>query len=174
MKRLFLIVALLYSVIPAFSQELNSQEKELFKLITEYRKSLNLPEIPISRSLTTVAQTHVKDLQINKPVNNVCNLHSWSSNGKWQPVCYIGDKKSAQLMWSKPRELTSYKGDGYEIAFYSSDSVDVLKALKSWKESVGHNDVILNRGMWARNSWKAIGIGIYKSYAVIWFGVEQE
>lgn len=174
MKRLLLIVALLYSILPAYSQELNSQEKELFKLISNYRKSLNLSEIPLSKSLTSVAQAHVKDLQINNPVNNVCNLHSWSSKGKWQPVCYIGDRKSAELMWSKPRELTSYKGDGYEIAFYSSDSVEVNKALKSWKESSAHNDVISNRGMWARNSWNAIGIGIYGSYAVIWFGIEKE
>lgn len=174
MRRLIIITILLFKIFPSYSQELNTSEKQLFKLITEYRKSFNLPEIPISKSLTTVAQTHVKDLQINKPVNNICNLHSWSSKGKWKPVCYTGDRKSAELMWSKPRELTSYKSDGYEIAFYSSDSVDVLKALKSWKESSGHNDVILNRGMWARNSWNAIGIGIYGSYAVIWFGVEKE
>ncbi|MEO5967870.1 MAG: hypothetical protein ABIP69_06390, partial [Ferruginibacter sp.] len=94
--------------------------------------------------------------------------------GKWKSVCYSGDRKSAELMWSKPRELTDYKADGYEIAYYSSSSVDILNALKTWKESKGHNDVILNIGMWSRNDWNAIGIAVSENYAVIWFGVDAE
>ena len=173
MKQLFLIVVVTYIFFPASAQELNQQEKQLYKIITEYRKSANLPEVPVSKSLTTVAQTHVKDLQNNKPVTNTCNMHSWSSNGKWQPVCYTGDRKSAELMWSKPRELTSYKGDGYEIAYYTSADFNPENALKSWKESKGHNDVIMNKGIWTR-SWNAMGIGVYGNYAVVWFGVEKD
>ncbi len=36
-----------------------------------------------------------------------------------------------------------------------------------------HNAVIINDGMWSR-SWKAIGIGIYGNYAVVWFGNEED
>ncbi len=174
MKRLIIIVVLLFNIYPVFSQELNSKEKELYQLILEYRKKNNLAAIPISKSLSIVAQTHVKDLQINNPVSASCNLHSWSTKGKWKSVCYSGDKKSAELMWSKPRELTTYKADAYEIAYYSSSSVEILNALKTWKESKGHNDVMLNLGMWSRNNWNAIGIAVSENYAVVWFGVDAE
>jgi uncharacterized protein YkwD len=46
--------------------------------------------------------------------------------------------------------------------------------LESWKGSPGHNAVILNEGIWSDSNWKAIGVGIYKGYAVIWFGEEPD
>ena len=39
-----------------------------------------------------------------------------------------------------------------------------------WKKSTGHNQVIVNEGIWKKIMWNAIGIGIYKEYAVVWFG----
>jgi uncharacterized protein YkwD len=78
-------------------------------------------------------------------------------------------------MWHKPRELTSYKGYGYEISYGSyGASVNEEGALKGWKESSGHNAVIINQGIWADNNWKAIGVGITKGYAVVWFGEELD
>lgn len=47
-------------------------------------------------------------------------------------------------------------------------------ALSSWKKSKGHNSVIINGNRWNDNEWKAIGIGIYKGFAVVWFGEESE
>lgn len=174
MKKCLLIIVSLFILSDIFSQVLTPQEKELYNLISEYRKSNNLPDIPVSKSLTVVAQTHVKDLEINKPVSEKCTLHSWSSKGEWKAVCYTGDRKSAEGMWNKPRELTSYKADGYEIAFYSSSGVKVEDALNSWKKSKNHNDVILNKEMWERSNWKSVGVGVYGKYAVIWFGVEPD
>jgi hypothetical protein len=77
-------------------------------------------------------------------------------------------------MWNKPRELTSYPGNGYEIASWSSGPNDPGTALSGWRSSPLHNAVILNSGMWARLKWKAIGVGIYGSYAVVWFGEESD
>jgi len=74
-------------------------------------------------------------------------------------------------MWNKPAELTSYKGNGYEIAAQQSDSLDAKDALALWKASRFHNEVILNKGIYKGN-WNAMGIGIYKRYAVVWFGNE--
>jgi hypothetical protein len=46
--------------------------------------------------------------------------------------------------------------------------------LASWKSSSGHNGVILNQGIWSDYSWKAVGVGIYRNYAVLWFGKEND
>lgn len=78
-------------------------------------------------------------------------------------------------MWDKPRELSSYKGDGYEIAFYSNfdytnDEEFAADALEGWQSSRGHNEIIINNGKWKTADWKAMGVGIYKGYTVVWFG----
>ena len=141
----------------------------------QYRKSLNLPSIPLSKSLTIVAQTHVKDLDTYKPdQKKSCNMHSWSDKGKWTSCCYTDDHKRASCMWSKPAELTNYKGVGYEIAHWSSSSVTPTGALKGWKNSKGHNEVLTNKGIWQNKEWQAIGIGIKNNYAVVWFGEEKD
>jgi hypothetical protein len=72
-------------------------------------------------------------------------------------------------MWDKPKELTSYNFPGYEIASYSSVLMTAEMALDIWKKSKPHNDVITNKDIW-KEQWKAIGIGIQGSYAVVWFG----
>ena len=156
-----------------FGQNLSNEETELYNIIMQYRYSKGLSKIPLSKSLTFVAQTHVKDLVNNKPDVGNCNMHSWSNKGNWTPCCYTDDHARAKCMWDKPSELTSYKGNGYEISFGSSGSVTALEALNGWKSSSGHNAVIINQGIWNR-SWQAIGIGIYKGFAVVWFGNERD
>ena len=141
----------------------------------EYRVSKGLGLIPLSGSLTIVAQTHVKDLKNNNPTNNLCNMHSWSSNGSWSSCCYTSDHKQASCMWNKPKELTSYKASGYEIAYGSSNArITAEDALNGWKNSSGHNAVIINQGIWTNKLWKAIGIGITDGYAVVWFGEDLD
>ena len=157
------------------AQDISSDESELYNLVMKYRKSKGLPAIPLSKSLTVVAQIHAQDLDENYIADNKCNLHSWSSSGNWKPVCYTKDHAQAKLMWSKPRELTSYKGEGYEIVFAEDEEylANAENALDSWKQSRAHNAVILNKGIW-KEKWNAIGIGIVGSYAVIWFGKETD
>lgn len=82
-------------------------------------------------------------------------------------------------MWNKPRELTNYKGNGYEIAFSTTNSslspVDFAKeAVESWINSPGHISVILNKGIWKDIKWNAIGIGVANGYAVVWFGEKED
>ena len=151
-------------------KRLNVKEMELYELIMEYRKGRGLPQIPISESLTYVAQLHVKDLQENHERGTNCNMHSWSDKGVWSPCCYTDDHAQANCMWNKPRELTSYTGNGYEIAYWTSSSVTPREALSSWKNSPGHNRVIINEDVWSDHLWNAIGIGISNNYAVVWFG----
>ena len=73
-------------------------------------------------------------------------------------------------MWEKPKELTGYKGTGFEISSraYAGASPDVH--LAGWKSSKAHNDVMLNLNQWRAIAWLAVGVGVYREYAVIWFG----
>jgi len=145
----------------------SANEWKLHALINQYRVHRKLPKIPLSKSLTHVARTHVRDLAAHPPRGR-CNLHSWSAHGKWTRCCYTSDHAKAKCMWYKPKELTNYKGEGFECAYKGSN--DPKEALRSWKSSLLHNEVIINRGIWASHTWKSIGVGIYKGYAVIWFG----
>lgn len=176
MKKTTLTLLFLLCHVIAFAQNkkvcLSEEEYKLYEMIMQYRKTKNLPVIPLSASLTFVAQTHCKDMMENPP-QQPCNMHSWSNKGKWKPVCYTSDHKKADLMWSKPSELTKYKGNGYEISFWSSNAVRANEALQSWKKSSGHNTVIINSGIW-KEKWNAIGIGIVGNYAVVWFGNETD
>jgi uncharacterized protein YkwD len=157
---------------PPMPGEPTADEAELLELIDAYRAKNGLPSIPISTSMMIVAQTHAEDLAVNNPVTRECNLHSWSDAGAWGGCCYTDDHAQAQCMWDKPRELTDYVGDGFEIA--ASGTPTALSALTAWQGSPGHNDVIINAGTWADYPWNAIGAGMNNGYAVVWFGGEAD
>ncbi len=149
-------------------------ENDLVDVINQYRIDNGLPAIPESESLNFVAEQHVYDLAENQPDKGECNMHSWSDKGSWTACCYTDDHAQAQCMWDKPRELTSYQGDGYEIASYSGENISGEEALSVWKTSEPHHDVILNKDIWEDMEWNAIGAATYKGYAVVWFGTEPD
>lgn len=155
----------------------NQTEIQLFNLINQYRAQKNLPKIKLSASLCYVARTHAIDQTENFIRGNRCNMHSWSAKGNWSSCCYTPDHKQAKCMWDKPRELTNYKGDGFEIAFwttykYTTPEAFAKDVLEGWKKSQGHNDVIINRNVFKNVNWQAIGVGVYGEYADVWFGEE--
>ena len=154
---------------------LQPEEKKLYNLLMDYRKSKNLEGIPLSAKLSRVAQVHAKDLSENfDSQGGKCNIHSWSKKGKWKPCCYTSDHKEASCMWNKPREISGYESNGFEISYYSSAGASATEGVAIWKSSAGHNRVIINEGTWANSKWKAIGIGIYKDYGVVWFGMLED
>jgi hypothetical protein len=153
---------------------------KLVTLINNYRTANSLASIPISADLMAVALAHVMDLgsyQPHKTCGTQGNLHSWSEHGSWQGVygdgawkgcCYPDDHSNPTCMWDKPKEITNYPSYGYEIA---AEGVSTAQdALNSWMKSVPHNDVILNKGIWANRTWKALGAVIGGGYACAWFG----
>lgn len=179
MKSLVLILVLLVAqsadpeVYPAADVCLSPEERKLYDLMMEYRKSKGLPPIPLSAKLTLVAQTHAYDLSEHytfDPERNKCNPHSWSKKGKWTSCCYTNDHKQAACMWSKPAEIAGYPSHGYEIAYYSSIGATAKEGLDGWKVSPGHNPLIINSEIWSKVTWQAVGIGIYKEYGLVWFG----
>lgn len=154
---------------------LTSEEQKLYTLINEDRIANNLNEIPLSTSLTLVAQTHARDLQQNPSiVNDYCNMHSWSNQGEWTACCYTSDHAKAKCMWDKPKELSPYTGYGFELSYRNSERATALDALKTWKKSYEHYAVIVNKKNWEHNEWNALGVGIYGQHAVLWFGIEQD
>jgi uncharacterized protein YkwD len=156
---------------PAGNVCVSADEKKLYDLIMAYRKEKNLSAIPLSAKLTQVAQIHAKDLsEHHDPFNGKCNLHSWSKNGTWTACCYTNDHAQAECMWNKPREIAGYESAGYEISFYYSTGATPEGSLKGWQESSGHNQLLINDGVWKNMTWNAIGVGVYKEYSVVWFG----
>lgn len=153
--------------------ELTRQENELFRLISEYREENGKPPIPLSKSLTYVAQLHVRDLTSNK-VSPPYTLQSWSKNGPWEGVRYTANHRHARLMWNKPKELTNYSGDGFEISFFRKGGTNARTAFSSWARQRSVSAIILNEGNWETISWNAVGVGLYGEYAVVWFGDKKD
>lgn len=184
MKRSFIYLLAVWMALPLCCLRMNAStpsqaEIELYELVMAYRAEHGLPVIPYSVALTTVAQTHAKDVYYHyNEIPSGCNPHSWSGHGSWTKCDYYPDHRNAKGMWSKPKELTTYPGNGYEIIHYyippTSGDCTPEGALNSWKHSPGHNACILNLDIWASKPWKAIGIGMYKGVACIWFGHESD
>ncbi len=155
---------------------LSAEETKLYNIINDYRKKKKLKIIPYSAKLSMVAQAHAKDLADNYEFdfNNKCNPHSWSDKGPWTDCCYTNDHKQAKCMWDKPNEIAGYDSPGYEIAYYSSAGANAEEGLSGWQKSPSHDPLLVNLGMWKQVEWKGIGVGIYKEYAVVWFGQMED
>ena len=152
----------------------SEKEAKLYYIINAYRESQGLQKLSFSKSLTIVARTHVSDSNTYTPEKQrdsrgmQGNLHSWSNHGSWTPVVYTSDHEYAANMWSKPRELTSYTGNGYEISSWNSGNITPEDALDLWKNSSGHNAVMTTQGNWS--DLKTMGVAIDGKYAHVWFG----
>jgi len=156
---------------PTDASCLSAQEQELVELINAIRAEYGKPPVPLSASLTVVAKQHVADLNANPPgYKAVCNLHSWSDDGPWTPCCYTSDHAQRDCMFKKPAELTDYKYDGYEIAYYLESGATPQKAVKGWKKSQSHYQLMCSQGPWGMMNLEAMGVAINGQYAVAWFG----
>ena len=161
---------------------LTEKEAKLYYMINAYRESLGLPKLSFSKSLTEVARAHVRDSNTYTPENQVDsrgvqgNLHSWSANGSWTPVVYTSDHHYMYDMWSKPREITNYTGDGYEISSWSSGMISPERALNLWKNSPGHNSIMTTQitGDADWSDLKTMGVSIDGHYAHVWFGSDAD
>lgn len=168
------------------SPELSAKEKELIKLVNDYREQHGKKRLKVSKSLMKVARTHINDLNMNFDMENPPvdtrgikgNMHSWSDKGNWTPVVYTDDHEYSKLMHIKPKEITGYNQSGYEVAV-NGFMITPQRALKSWQNSPGHNDVILSQNKWTDPTPEQIkhgfsglsnmGVAINGDYACIWF-----
>ena len=87
---------------------LSAAEGDLARMVNEYRPSLNLPPMQISKSLSLVAQQHAAYSVNNSnawpapPAGKPGNMHSWSGvvnpalqQGTWTANCYTSDHANA-------------------------------------------------------------------------------
>jgi uncharacterized protein YkwD len=152
---------------------IDAQELELYNLIMAYRQANGLGSIPLSKALTATAGRHALD--------TVYNVGSYAGHS-WSDAPYDSANQSTyRNMWSAPERIgTGYKTNSYEISYGFSGTnvavfdVDPTAALQGWKASPGHNNVILNKDIWAQFSWKAIGVGIHKGVAHVWFAPDTD
>jgi hypothetical protein len=143
---------------------------ELHQKINEYRQQNNLPPIRLSRSLCYVAALHVKDLSVHHPDKGSCNAYSWSDQGSWKPFCYPRDETKKNSVWNKPRELTRYPAQAFEIVYSENVRLIPDTVFMVWKTEEYFNNFLLNGGKWKGVQWNALGIAFNDNYASAWFG----
>ena len=163
---------------PSPEDSISLIELTLYRALMDYRVANGLPIIPLSKALTTTAARHAVDIVENigvfragEPGEN--RGHSWSDapfDGR-DPATYSN-------MWFAPQRLgTGYATEGFEIATgYTAPGAFTMtpqKALAGWQASAGHDAVILNQGPWDQ-AWKAVGVGMYKGIANVWFGATTD
>jgi len=183
-KELLLFFLLIVLAFPAFARDnsditkgndtiingITQDETILFNMINDMRRQNNLSSIPLSTDLCKVAQTHIADLIKTRPQDKGCSLHSWSGSGKWTSCCNTKEVFGIQCMKSKPREITGYLGDGYELIYYGEDKATPAEAFELWKQVDASSDMILSRSKWKDYHWKFLGVGIQDGYAILWLG----
>ena len=102
-------------------------------------------------------------------------MHSWTPC-KGLPTgvkdcCYTGiDIDTLPCMHNKVREITGNSTTfkkGFEISHWSSGRVFSRGAVQGWKNSKGHNEVLIGEGLW--EDLKYIGCYYDRKYAHCWF-----
>jgi cell division septation protein DedD len=183
-KESILLVLIMILVFPAISHAnsvsfsgsdsllngVSQDENILYNMINDMRRLAKMSPIPFSASLSIVAHAHINDLIITKPQENGCSLHSWSTSGKWTACCNTKDPAGILCMKSKPKEITGYPGNGYELIYWGEDNATPADAAALWQKVDASSDMILCRGKWKNYQWKALGVGIQGGYAVLWLG----
>jgi len=149
---------------------ISAEEYQLYQLINDYRKAFALPEIILSKSLSYVAITHVRDLAANFNPDTICNMHSWSDKGRWTPICFPSGQSKKNNIRLKAKEIIGYPTIAYEITYWSNVENSPRQILSFWRKNKVSSNMLLNQKKWGNISWKAIGVGIEDGYAVVWLG----
>jgi hypothetical protein len=157
------------------------QELALYHEIMDYRATLGLAPVQLSRALSATAGRHVLDTRENiwgagLTLPPGANLHSWSD------APYLADHRDPAVMWGAPERLgTGYEAPGYEIT--AAGMATPRQAFEIWRASPQHEALMANRAAWAGQEWQAIGVGfdvrpgegLYAGrIAHVWFGAERD
>lgn len=139
-----------------------SISSEICNYVNIFRQENNLDSIPLSPTMTWVAETHYNNLVTNNHnvFNQTCNLHSWYRDDSLliEDCCF---PQKTSCMAYMPRDLTinwpnPYTGNAVENAHASSGSgffggSSPYSVVESWKNSPPHRFQLL------RPNWKACG-----------------
>lgn len=146
--------------------ELNQSEKELYRIVNEYRVKNNLPLVPLSESLSIVANRHLLDISLNLKTFT----HGWS-NCPYD----IKNTDTWKCVFDAPKRLkVEYDGKAYENLYRNNNgNATPVLALEAWKKSPMHNALILNLDIWNDTEFNAFGVAIIGNQAAIWFGAKS-
>lgn len=152
-------------------------EAEVYHKLMEYRSSLGLSHIRLSKGLSHVARIHSEDLSQHyrkqdaypeSTSEGICNLHSWSTSGDWSPCCYKRHDIKAECLWDKVKEILGIDAVGYEIAsMYPVQETqrDIAGLhIENYKSSPPHHALMINQDEWSDNEWVSVGIGVAHSF----------
>ncbi|MCF8236064.1 MAG: SPOR domain-containing protein [Bacteroidales bacterium] len=149
---------------------LSQEEFKLYNQINKLRIENDRDIIPLSRSLCYVAKMHLYDLIKHRPDTSICNMHSWSDKGSWTACCYNTYIKQPGCMHSKPKELTDYRYNGWELIFWDSEAAQPDSAMEFWERTDISLNVLINNHPSYKKDWNAIGVAITGKYACLWLG----
>jgi hypothetical protein len=149
---------------------LTKEEYRLYSIINEYRTKQGLSIIPVSSSLCYVAKIHARDLYFNRPDTGFCSLNSWSDKGLWTACCHSRYTPNPACIVKKPAELTKYTGEGHEICYWDSQSLQPDTVFKFWLSIALARELLLNQEKWSNFNWNAMGVGLFNGYASVWVG----
>lgn len=165
--------------VPCATLTLTEAEQRIYDNIMTERAAVGQPSIPLSPSLMKVARAHATDSANHyASLPDTCNLHSWSDQGDWEACCYTSNHANAACMWSKPKEVSNFDAQGYEISAWGTPTLQ--NAVAGWMNSPPHKAVLLNEGdMWSRAPFLSIGIGLDGNeeagqFAHVWFAWKSE
>lgn len=174
---MLLAVSALLTALPVRAQEPpDPTAQALAREINRVRVAQGLPALPLSRTLSRVAQAHMLDLDAH-PRAPGCGLHSWSEQRSWTGCCYDARTHAeARCMWSKPRELSGgrYGGSGYELTYAGSEPATPAQIVAAWLADPAHGPLLLNQGSWARFSWQGMGVAVSGRHALLWLGAVKD
>lgn len=142
--------------------EISKEERELYRIVNEYRAQNNLPPAPLSEALSLVANRHLLDLEKN--------VKSMTHN--WNNCPYdIKEKSTWNCVFTAPQRLgTDYAGRGYENLYRNiNQNATPPLALDAWKKSPLHNSLILNLSFFKDDVYDACRIAVRGNYAALWF-----
>ena len=163
------------------SADVDPKVLALIEMINDYREENGKSRIPMSLKLNIVGKTHVDNQIYAKEMNTygvdpTCNSHSWydQPDQLFTSCCYTPDHAYPSCMWDKPREIIDFNTNGYEISFHGPYTIE--SALVGWKNSPGHNNVMLNQGSWAMFPFHSIGAGVSEDARIyhVWFATASD
>lgn len=149
---------------------LSNDEATLFNLINGLRVANGQEPLLLSKSLSYVAQLHVRDLSMTQQSGTECNHHSWSDKGNWTPICYPREQTRKKSVWDKPKELTRYPSVAYEVVYWENSAALPEMIIDNWKTTKQSSELVLSQAKWSKNNWKVVGVAVFKGYASAWFG----
>lgn len=148
---------------------ISADDNKLLESINQFLVENGKKDLDYSISLSYVAKLHVNDLLQNHPDTSVCNLSSWSNKGEWTDCCYQKYVPNQDCMWEKPKELTSFKYRGYEMAFYFEEDFNSDTVMQLLLSSNAAIDMLLTKGDYSKKNWVCMGVALNNKYASIWF-----